>query len=315
MLERQVLIWLSLLSLVAYFWPALLPGAFDPFAASKPILPYLIASTMFVVGGLLPRDEVRQVIRRWPTVLAGTALQYSVMPLLAYAMAHLFRLGPEATIGVIMVGCVPGAMASNILTLLARGNVSYSVSLTTSATLLSPIVVPFALVVALGARVELDPWQVCVNLLLTVVGPVLAGYFLSRSSNRTEALMRRSGPFVANLVILWIIAVVVGLNRARLAQVEGSMLAALAAINLLGYAFGYAGGWALRIPEAMRRALTIEVGMQNAGVGTMLALQLFPDRPAVAIPPALYTFGCMFTGAALARLWASRPPAACPTDR
>jgi len=111
---------------------------------------------------------------------------------------------------------------------------------------------------------------------------------------------------VANLAILWIIAVVVASNREKLAGPDPRLLAALLGINLFGYLAGDLGSRAMRLSSPMRRALTLEVGMQNAGLGTTLALSLFPDRPAVAIPGALYTFGCMLTGTLLAQFWGSR---------
>ena len=107
---------------------------------------------MFVIGSLLPGNEVRDVFRRWHTVLSGTFVQYTVMPGLAFLMSLFFLDQPELRIGVILVGCVPGAMASNVLTLAARGNVSYSVCLTTSATLLSPLFVPLVLYVAVSGN-------------------------------------------------------------------------------------------------------------------------------------------------------------------
>ena len=314
LLERYLLFWLALLSTIALFWHDPGPTAFDPFVGSRPALSYLIAATMFAVGCLLPRDEVRQIGRRWPSVVAGTAIQYTAMPLLAFGLGRLFPLSSDALIGLIMVGCVPGAMASNVLTLLARGNVTYSVSLTTSATLLSPLVVPIALKWTLRAHVDIDALAVCVSLLEQVVAPVVAGYVVCRLSRRFAKLMQTWGPVVAHLAILWIIAVVVALNRDRLkgalgfgdyaAPGEATVIGALALLNLLGYGAGYLGGLALRLPERMRRALTLEVGMQNAGLGTVLALQFFPEQPGAAIPPALYTFGCMMTGTALAGIWA-----------
>lgn len=303
MLQRFLLLWLTLLSLVAFYWPRWLPDTFDPFVASKPYLFYIIAITMFAIGCLLPRDEITQVFKRWPTVLGGTAIQYLAMPVLAYAIGHAFGLeGPMLT-GVVMVGCVPGAMASNVLTLAARGNISYSVSLTTSATLLSPLVVPIVLRLALGAEKDLDPLKISLDLLKMVVGPVVTGHLLCRNIARMEQAMRSCGPVIANLAILWIVAVVVGLNRERLAETTGLLLVALLLINLLGYTSGYLGGKLLKLPEPMRRALTLEVGMQNAGLGTVLVLGLFPESPATAIPTAAYTFGCMFTGTILASWW------------
>src|SRR5690348_1925525 len=120
-LERFLIVWLSLLSLLAYKWPDWFPSAGDPWTASTPHLGYLITVIMFAVGWLLPRDEFRQVRERWPSVVMGTALQYTSMPALAVFFAWLLKLDREAMIGTIIVGCVPGAMASNVLTMLGRG--------------------------------------------------------------------------------------------------------------------------------------------------------------------------------------------------
>ena len=313
MLQRYLLLWLILLSLLAFYWTQWGIPAADPYVLTKTwgLLMPLIAVAMFAIGCLLPGEEIRQVARMWPAVLGGTAVQYSAMPLLGWGVGHALRLEPDLLIGVIMVGCVPGAMASNVLTLTARGNVSYSVSLTTSANLLSPLVVPLVLAGALGVSgglpQSLDKLQVFRELVFSVVGPVLAGYLLCNFSPRAASLMQRIGPWIANGTILWIIAVVVGLNRDKLGSATPVLLLALLLINLLGYAAGWCGGWAMRLPLTMRRALTLEVGMQNAGLGTGLVLTLFPDRPAAAIPTAAYTFGCMFTGTLLAQIWSRQP--------
>lgn len=314
MRSLPVLIGLLLLSGLAFSWPgAFGRSAFDPFLASTGGLWGLIAAAMFAIGWRLPRDEVAQVARRWPTVLGGTAVQYAAMPVLAYLAARLARLDADATVGLILVGCVPGAMASNVLTLMARGNVSYSVSLTTLATVASPVVVPVTLRVALGGvSVDFPAVDAMRQLSLFVVLPVGLGHALGRAR---PGWARAAGPAAeaaANLAILWIIAVVVAANRDRLAALDARLIAALLSVNALGYLAGDLGGRALRADRPMRRALTLEVGMQNAGLGTTIALSLFPDRPAVAIPCALYTFGCMLTGTALASWWGREPGGARP---
>ena len=305
LLQRYLLIWLLMLCVIAWAWP-MFEFAADPFAGSKPWLTWLIIVTMFSIGGLLPHDEITHVVEHWPAVLGGTAIQYTAMPLLAWCASRVLQLDSDAAIGLIMVGCVPGAMASNVLTLAARANVSYSVSLTTSATLLSPLVVPFVLKLALGQQHAIDPVSTSVKLLMTVVGPVLAGHLLSRVWPAFERVIRIIGPIIANLAILWIIAYVVGANRERLANTNLAMLIGLLVVNLGGYVAGFSGGGLMRLSTGMRRALTLEVGMQNAGLGTVLVSELFADRPAAAIPTAAYTFGCMLTGTILARFWAGR---------
>jgi bile acid:Na+ symporter, BASS family len=314
---RSLLVWLVLSSLAAYRWPLWVPIGPDPFLLSAPWLWLLITVTMFSIGWMLPRDEVRQLLHRWPAVLGGTALQYVTMPLLAYLMARACGLSGEWLIGMVMVGSVPGAMASNVLTFLARGNTSYSVSLTTSATLFSPLAVPIALALVLRTEQSVDRGVLVragLQLLGTVVLPVLAGYACAIWLPRWRAVAERVGPTVANLAILWIIAVVVAMNRDRLVGSGAdlplaALLTALIGLNLGGYAAGYLGSTAMRLPEPMRRALTLEVGMQNAGLGAYLASALFDGGDAIALAPALYTFGCMLTGTLLASYWSRIEPA------
>jgi BASS family bile acid:Na+ symporter len=304
MIQRFLLVWLILLSTLAYGWAKWLPDFWNPFEATAPGLGYLFAVTMLAIGSLLPRDEIRQIARRWPMVLGGTAIQYITMPLLAFGLGQLFGLKDASLTGIVLVGCVPGAMASNVLTLVARGNVSYSVSLTTSATLLSPLVVPLALWLTLRRTVEFPVGKTMWELCWMVVLPVVLGHLLSVRFAAWRAAARRGGAIVANLAILWIIAVVVAGNADTLPGLPGRLLLALLALNLGGYLAGAIGGRVLRLPTPMRRALTLEIGMQNAGLGATLALRLFGDKSTEAIAPAIYTFGCMLTGTLLARLWA-----------
>lgn len=310
MLQRYILLWLVLSSGIAWLWPEF-GFSFDPFVtAGGASINRLIVVTMFGVGALLPAAEVNQVFRKWPTVLAGTAVQYVSMPLFAWLIVTVMQPEREIATGILIVGCVPGAMASNVLTLAARGNVSYSVSLTTSATLLSPLVVPLTLWLTMDSRVEYDGWQAVETLVLRVVLPVVAGHLFSRYHAGFRRLAERTASAVANLSILAIIAVAVGLNRAGISQGAGSLMLVLLLLNVMGYLAGYFGGVGFRLPEPKRRALTLEVGMQNAGAGIVLARQLFGDDSAAVIPCIVYTFGCMFTGTVLATLWHWFAPAA-----
>lgn len=305
-IEKYLLLWLLLLSGIAYFADRLFP--IDVFAESGNILPWLIVVTMFAIGWMLPQDEVRQVLDRWPTVFAGTAIQFVTMPLLAYLLAKQFNLTGALFVGVMMVGCVPGAMASNVLTLMAKGNTGYSVSLTTMATVLSPIVVPLGLWLTLRNSVESQTFlNAALSLMWTVLIPVSAGYVIGRQLPSLKSTATTVGSIIANLTILWIIAFVVATNRNFLVMLEPTLVPMLLLLNLLGYSAGYWGGKLLGLPTTMQRALTLEVGMQNAGLGTALVKMLFPEEAAVLVPPALYTFGCMLTGTLLARYWSSVP--------
>jgi BASS family bile acid:Na+ symporter len=290
--QRLLLVWLTAFSALAFFWPTLFASAADPFGkeAGDHYLKWLIVVTMFAIGLLLPRAEVNQVFRRWPTVLAGTCVQYSVMPLLAFLAATIGGFEDSLFIGIVVVGCVPGAMASNVLTLNANGNTSYSVSLTTMATLLSPLAVPLVLGLALASEESVSREKLIDAsgfLLLTVVVPVVVGHLIGRLTTKWEKSLRRWGELVANIAILWIIAAVVGRSREPLSKMHLEVVFALLAVNIAGYFAGYGSGAAFRLPEPMRRALTLEVGMQNAGLGAALAVALFPDQPDIAVAPAI----------------------------
>ncbi len=317
MLQRYLIVWLSLLSLLAYGW-AQFSWAYDPFRASAPHLKHVITFTMLIIGGLLPPEEVRQIFKKWKMVLGGTALQFLIMPALAYSIGILFGLPKELFIGIILVGTVPGAMASNVLTLLSKGNISYSVCLTTSATLLSPILVPAILYLAVqvegidNAKMLSDSFSF---LVIRLFIPVLTGYILARKFSVCEKIFQKVGSTFANLSILWIIAVVVNKSQPKITDgvlpvsLLVQLLIVLLLINLLGYLGGFWGGKLLPISHPMRRALTLEIGMQNAGLGAVMAGELFKDQSTIALPPALYAFVCMFTGTILAQYWSRTPPA------
>ena len=149
-------------------------------------------------------------------------------------------------------------------------------------------------------------WATARELMMIVVGPVVFGRVLCRYLRGLERIMEHIAPRLAPLTILWIIAVVVGQNRERLAEGVAPVIAALAGINLTGYVIGYWSGAALGFSEGVRRALTIEIGMQNAALGVAVAQRLFPQHPAAMIPPALFTVLSMITATLLAQWWAWR---------
>ncbi len=295
-------------SALAFYWPRL-SFPYDPFVLGSGGLSALVVVTMFCLGLVVQDRELDELVRRPFLVLLGVLTQCTLMPALAYVVVWLLGLEGPLAYGVMLCGCVPGAMASNVLTMTARGNVSYSVSLTTVATLLSPITVPTALVIVAGLETGAEifkPAEMAIKLLWTVVLPVVLGYSVKRKLAAVDRSAARFAPTVATVALLWIIASVVAGNRDRLEQVGAALLAGLLAINLLGYLGGYGVGRLAKMPGSMRRALVLEVGMQNAGLGTFLAATILGEATMAQIPTAAYTFGCMLTGTLLAAFWAGR---------
>lgn len=306
---RSILFWLLVSSGVALFWPASAIGV-DPFVLPGWGLWILIALTMFCLGALVRPDELTPLKAKPWWVALGVGTQMMAMPLAAWAVTQVNPMAPELAAGVILVGCVPGAMASNVLTHTAGGSVAYSVSLTTVATLLSPISVP--LVLSLFSvqtdAAMLKPVRTSLLLFLTVVLPTICGYLCSRTSKRLKSLLDWA-PVVASICLLWIIASVVAGNRSTLLSVAIDLVGALLLLNLAGYVAGYGVGRGCGLPSSYRRALTLEVGMQNAGLGTALAATLYGAGSTATVPTAVYTFGCMLTGTILAVSWRKKMPA------
>ncbi len=298
--------WLLLLLIVssgaALLWPTERFGV-DPFRTSPALLWSLIVVTMFSLGTLV-RSEELQPLRRHPWwVVLGVFAQVLAMPAAAWIVVQVVPMSPELASGVILVGCVPGAMASNVLTHTAGGSVAYSVSLTAVATILSPITVPSVLWVVTSQTADKPLWWISLRLFLCVVVPTIAGYFLAKRTQRLRSLSDKLSPAIASVALLWIIAGVVAGNRDRLFEVALVMLLALLMINLIGYLAGNLVARGAGLPERYQRALTLEVGMQNAGLGTALAVSLHGPDTVATIPTAAYTFGCMLTGTMLAVYW------------
>ncbi|WP_158222820.1 bile acid:sodium symporter family protein [Rhodopirellula sp. MGV] len=304
-----VLLGLVASSIAAYLWPW--TGlSIDPFYLSKTGLLSLVALTMFSLGVTVKDAELVELRNRPFAVFLGVVVQCTAMPTLAWLVVNVLSISGPLAYGVMLCGCVPGAMASNVLTMTAKGNVSYSVSLTCIATLLSPLTVPFTLLMVAGLETGTDtfqPIQTATILVITVVIPTLAGYGCRRLVPKTPVAQRRMliiASSIATVALLWIIASVVAGNRDRLSLATPGLLGSLLLMNLLGYCSGLIMGKLSKMPVAMRRALTLEVGMQNAGLGTGLAASLFGDATPAQIPTAAYTFGCMLTGTLLAAFWA-----------
>jgi len=260
----------------------------------QPALQPAFAVTMLLVGSLVGREQLRAFAARPLRPVEGLVAQYAIMPLAAGGVSLLFD-DPAVSTGIVLVGCMPGAMASNVMTVLFRGDLVLSVSITTLATLVSPLVLALWLPLLADARMDVPVGRLVGNAAWMVVLPVAAGIALRLVRPSLPRAWDRMATAVASAAIVLIVLVVVAANRERLAILGPGLAAAMLGLNLLGYglAAALAGlrGW----PAAQRRTLVIEVGMQNAGLGSVLALAHLGE--AGAVPSAFYTALCVVTAA------------------
>lgn len=300
---RYYALWVVLGGLAAY----LAPGLFLPI---KPHIATLFAVTMFGIGATLQPSDFARIARQPWIVAVGVTAQYTLMPLGAWALSRALRLPDEVAIGLILTGAAPGAMASNVMSYIARADVAYSVSLTTVSTLLSPLMTPGLTLLLAGASMDVSFWAMFKDVLWMVVLPLLAGFGVRALFPRPVQRIETVFPALSATFIVLICAVVIASNVAYLPQVTGLVLVACVALNLYGLCGGYAVAKTCRMNLARRRTLSIEIGMQNAGLGVTLALAHLGDR--AAVPAAIFVFVCIITASLLPALWRRFPAEAEP---
>lgn len=292
--------WVVLFGVVAYFFP-------KPFEFLSQWNKTFFALTMFGIGAVLEPEAFQRIIRNPLNVFIGTAAQFIIMPLGAFAAVRLLNIEDKIAVGLIIAGCVPGAMASNVMSYIARADAAYSVSLTTVSTLLCPLLTPFLVKILAGAIIPVEFWPMFKDIIMMVVLPLSLGFLVRYVFKDNVEKIAQVFPAISVTFIVFICSIVVARNRESLLEMHVVLLFAVVLLNVYGMAAGYGVGRLFKMPVTSRRTLSIEIGMQNAGLGTVLALDHFGARS--AIPTALFVFICIFTASLMAEVWRRREPA------
>lgn len=290
-------LWAVLFSLAAWWAPGL-------FAPARPAIVPLLGVIMFGMGATLTLADFAEVARRPGLLALGTALQFGGMPALAWLVARTLGLGPELATGLVLVGACPGGTASNVICYLARADVALSITLTAVSTVLAVLATPLLTELWVGASVEVDVPGMIASIFRIVLVPVALGVAVNTWLGERIAPLARFFPLVSVAAIVLVIAIVVALSADRLAELSAMLLAAVALHNAAGLGLGYGVAAALRLPEAKRRTLAVEVGMQNSGLGVALAVKHFGAL--AALPGALFSIWHNLSGSLLASLWSRR---------
>ena len=251
----------------------------------------ILGIIMLTMGCTLTTDDFRVVLRRPLDILLGTLAQFTVMPFVAFALTRLFGLDPYLSVGIILVGCCPGGVSSNIMSYLCHGDVAFSVGMTTVSTLLAPVVTPLMVLWLAGQQIEVDALGMFRSICLVTLLPVACGcafnYFLGHRPDFRQIQSVMPGISVTCLAL--IVGGVIFTVHPQLEQNGMSLilltLAVVTCHNGLGYLLGYLVGKAAGFNVAKRRTISIEVGMQNAGMATVLAGKFFASPAAVAANP------------------------------
>lgn len=294
---RLLPVWVVLAGIIGYFFP-------NSFVFFKDKTEWLFMFTMLGIGAVLNIKDFEPVFKKPQLVILGTLAQFAIMPALGYIVAKSLRLPPELALGVILVGAVPGAMASNVISYLAKADVAYSIALTSCSTFLSPVLTPAFTYIFGRTFIEIRFWPMFFSIIKMVILPLLIGLGLKHYFRERGERIIKVFPAISTLFIAFICGLVVALNRDYLLNISLIIFVAVFLHNLFGLVLGYGAGVLYRFDKKRRRTLSIEVGMQNAGLGAVLALKHFTSQ--TAIPNALFATWCVITASILAEIWRER---------
>ena len=288
-------------------------GRFRPFG--QPLISVMLGVIMLGMGITLSFDDFRRVLALPRQVLAGVVLQFTLMPLAGFGSAWVFGLEPGLAVGLILVACCPGGTASNVISYLARANVALSVTMTMASTLAAIALTPLLTGWLAGVFVEIDRWNLFREMAVVVLLPVVAGVAMNRYLPRVTQGLTSISPFISVLFVVLIVAGIIARSKPMIEMHAGVLLLAVFSLHAVGFGLGYALSRLLRLSEASARTISIEVGMQNSGLGASLGsspafARQFADpiQAALApVPAALSALMHVLIGSVLASYWHRRP--------
>ncbi len=296
--------YMGVLVLTAAVVGLIIPGAFSGIRPT--IINPMLGVIMFGMGMSLKLEDFRIVFSRPKDVIIGCLAQFTIMPLLALALSRLFALDEALAVGVVLVGCCPGGTASNVITYLAKGDLALSVGMTATSTVLAPVLTPLLVWLLVGKSVDVDVAGMLLSILWVVILPIVAGLAIKslwpKFTEKTTAYL----PAVSSLTIAFIVLIIISANAQKL--LTGGMIIILVVMlhNLCGLGLGWLIGMMLRLPDAKRSAISIEVGMQNSGLASSLATLHFAVYPMATIPGAVFSVWHNISGTIVARIYANK---------
>ncbi|MEO4054502.1 bile acid:sodium symporter family protein [Solibacillus sp. CAU 1738] len=264
----------------------------------------LLGIVMFGMGMTLSLNDFKLILQHPKGVLIGVISQFVVMPLLAFALAKAFALPPEIAVGVILVGCCPGGTASNVMTFLAKGNTALSVTITSITTLLAPIATPALIYLLASEWLPVSFGAMFTSVVKVVLIPIVLGVvaqlLFKPIVNKAVPVL----PVVSVVAIVLIVAAVVSGSRDRILETGLLIFAIVILHNGLGLLLGFLIAKLFKLDYTDQKAVSIEVGMQNSGLGASLATAHFD--PISAVPSAIFSFWHNISGPLLATYWSAR---------
>ena len=302
------------IAIVTFFVPSLMGWVnyqlfTDPVANKFTSQSIILGIIMFSMGLTLTADDFKILAKRPFDICIGAAAQYLIMPFLAFAVSKALHLPDSIALGLILVGCCPGGVSSNIMSYLCGGDVAFSVGMTTVSTILSPVMTPFMVsILASGTKISIHGFPMLVSIMETVIFPVAVGFFVNFAFGQKKWFreVQKIMPGIAVLGLACVVGGVISSQGSKFFQSGAVVFAAVRLHNSLGYLLGYGAGKLTGMNTAKKRTISIEVGMQNAGLATNLATTTaqFASTPESAIICAVSCVWHSISGTLLAGFFA-----------
>lgn len=267
---------------------------------------YLLMTAMFCMGITLKVEDFKVLFTRPKDIAIGAIAQFTIMPLLAFLLSLAFRLPPELAIGVILVGTCPGGISSNVITYLAKGDVPLSVGMTSVSTILAPLATPLLTLLYAGEKIDVNAVSMFISILQVVILPIVLGFIINKFFHKFVEHFKDVLPLISVVAVVAIVAAVVSANSQRLMQVGHLVVIVIIIHNTLGYMLGYFLGKVCKFNNAKCKTISIEVGMQNAGLASSLASTHFAYMALAAVPGAIGSVWHCISGSIVANIMAAR---------
>lgn len=274
------------------------------FVGRKGYISLLLGVIMFGMGLTLSSEDFREVFRRPVDVLIGVVGHYLIMPALAFVLAIVLQLPPDIAVGVILVGCCPSGTASNVMTYLSKGDVALGVSIAAVSTLIAPLATPALISLLAGQWMNIDAKSLFLDIVTVVIVPIVLGVIVKALFQKQAEASAKALPLVSTAAIVLIVAIVVAINKGKIVETGLIIFAVVILHNVLGYLLGYGFAKLFGLNLAKRKAVTLETGMQNSGLGAALAAAHF--NPLAAVPSAIFSVWHNISGSILATWFAKR---------
>lgn len=264
---------------------------------------YLLMIVMFGMGLTLKLEDFKIVVTRPKDIIVGCIAQFTIMPLLAFALGKIFGLEAGLLAGFVLVGTCPGGTSSNVMTYLGKGDVALSVGMTSVNTLLAPFMTPAITYLLLRTFITVDILSMFLSIIKVVIVPIALGFIINKFWGKYTQKAANVLPMVSVIAITMIVAAVVSHNAEKILSTGAIVFVIVILHNLLGYACGYGVGKLMKASLPKKKAMAIEVGMQNSGLATSLAGTAFPDLAMATVPGAIFSVWHNISGAVLANVF------------